>query len=112
LEHEGLGAAEPQPKKCNHGFHGFTRIFYFNFKSLILEVFDISLPKSTSYKKRILKTCIKNKELQDCITKDRKIRRLEQIRIVFMDGRHGQAKLDRGTQISTVAGVKSVEKLQ
>jgi hypothetical protein len=32
---------------------------------------------------------------------------LELIRIVFMDGKHGQAKLDRGTQISTVAGEKS-----
>jgi hypothetical protein len=32
---------------------------------------------------------------------------LELIRIVFMDGKHGQAKLDRGTQISTVASEKS-----
>jgi hypothetical protein len=35
---------------------------------------------------------------------------LELIRIVFMDGRHDQAKLDRGAQISTVAGEKSVKK--
>jgi hypothetical protein len=34
---------------------------------------------------------------------------LELIRIVFMDGKHGQAKLDRGTQISTVASEKSVK---
>jgi len=32
---------------------------------------------------------------------------LELIRIVFVDGKHGQAKLDRGTQISTVAGESS-----
>jgi hypothetical protein len=37
---------------------------------------------------------------------------LELIRIVIMDGRHGQAKLDRGTQISTVAGEKSVKKVE
>jgi hypothetical protein len=37
---------------------------------------------------------------------------LELIRIVFMDGKHGQAKLDRGTQISTVAGEKSRKKVK
>ena len=37
---------------------------------------------------------------------------LEQIRIVFMDGRHGQAKLDRGTQIPTVADEKIVKKVK
>jgi hypothetical protein len=29
-----------------------------------------------------------------------------------MDGRHGQAKLDRGTQISTVAGEKIAKKVK
>jgi hypothetical protein len=37
---------------------------------------------------------------------------LEQIRIVFMVGRHGQAKLDRGAQISTVTGEKSAKKVK
>ena len=41
--------------------------------------------------------------------KGTKIRILELIRIVFVVGSHGQAKLDRGTQISTVAGEKSVK---
>jgi hypothetical protein len=44
--------------------------------------------------------------------KDTKIRRLELIRIVIMDGRHGQAKLDRGTQILTVAGEKIAKKVK
>jgi hypothetical protein len=37
---------------------------------------------------------------------------LELIRIVFVDGKHGQAKLDRGTQISTVAGEKIAKKVK
>ena len=36
---------------------------------------------------------------------------LELIRIVFIEGKHGQAKLDRGTQISTVAGEKIPKKV-
>ena len=37
---------------------------------------------------------------------------LELIRIVFIEGKHGQAKLDRGTQISTVSGEKMCKKVK
>ena len=37
---------------------------------------------------------------------------LEFIRIVFIEGKHGQAKLDRCTQITTVAGEKIAKKVK
>ena len=37
---------------------------------------------------------------------------LELIRIVFIEGKHGQAKLGRGTQISTVASEKIAKKVK